>query len=454
MKVLCLVGINHKSAPVELRERVAFDAAALERALPELCALDGVSEAVVVSTCNRVEIYVAGDRDRAPAAVAAFLHRFHGLDKGSLDEHLVHRADEDATLHLLRVASSLDAVVVGEPQILGQVKEAFFHAVHAGVVGPTVTRAFHRAFSTAKRVRTETRIAASAANVASAGVDLAARIFGNLTGLDCVLVGAGDMGELAARHFHKAGARLTIANRSLERAHKLANEHGGVARDLAELPRLLVDADVVLVSTGAATFMITAEMVKAAAKARRYRPLLLVDISVPRNVEPAIADMDNTYLYDVDDLASVVDDNLAKRATEAVKAEEIVKDELHKAKKLAAEKRVVPLIKALREKIMTVADAEAQKTLTTLGEGATEKQKKSVQAMAQAIVNKALHEPLMRLREAAAKDDEALIAAAAALFDVDVDAGDDGGELAQLALNEADAAVAVDGTDAANREAA
>lgn len=443
-KVLCVVGVNHKSAPVELRERVAFSGESLERALPELRALPGVDEAVVVSTCNRVEVYVAGDRDRAPAEVAAFLHRFHGLDAGALDEHLVHRADDEASLHLLRVAASLDAVVVGEPQILGQVKDAFFHAVHAGTVGPSITRAFHQAFTTAKRVRTETKIAASAANVASAGVDLGARIFGDLTGLDCVLVGAGDMGELAARHFKKAGARLTIANRSLERALKLAHEHGGVARDLAELPRLLIDADVVLVSTGAPSFVVSKEMVKAASKSRRYRPLLFVDISVPRNVEPSVADLENTYLYDVDDLATVVDDNLAKRAVEAVKAEAIVSEEHKKAKKLAAEKRVVPLIKALREKLTAIAEAEAQKTLATLGDGATEKQKKSVQAMAQAIVNKTLHEPLMQLRDAAAKDDDALIAAAAALFDVDVDLAADTASLARLALEEAEAAEAID----------
>ncbi len=452
MKVLCVVGVNHKSAPVALREQVAFDAAVLERALPELVKLPGVDEAVVVSTCNRVEVYVAGDRDRAPAEVAGFLHSFHGLQSGALDEHLVHRADDDAALHLLRVACALDAVVVGEPQILGQVKEAFFHAVRAGTAGATVTRAFHRAFSTAKRVRTETGIARSAANVASAGVDLAAKIFGDLAGLNCVLVGAGDMGELAARHFSKAGARLTIANRSIEKADKLAQEHGGTARDLADLPRLLIEADVVLVSTGAPSYVVTADMVKAVSKARRYRPLLLVDISVPRNVDPAAADLDNTYRYDVDDLAVVVEENLAKRAGEAKKAEDIVRDELAKAKKQAATQRAVPVIKALREKLTAMAEAEAQKTLAILGEGATEKQKKSVQAMAQAIISKALHEPLAKLREAAAKDDDAVIAAAADLFGVVV-VDDEGGNLAQLALKEAEAAEAV-ADDAENKEAA
>ncbi len=443
-RVLCCIGVNHKSAPVELREQVAFDVAALETALPQLRSLPGVDEVVVVSTCNRVEVYVAGDPDRAPAEVAAFLHRFHDLAPGALDEHLIHRAADDAVLHLFRVASALDAIVVGEPQILGQVKEAFFHSVRGGTVGSTVTRAFHRAFSAAKRVRTETGVATSAANVSSAGVQLATRIFGDLAGLGCVLVGAGDMAELAARHFSKAGARLTVANRSMEKAARLAQDHGGVARDLAELPRLLIEADVVLVSTAAPSFVITAEMVHAVARARRYRPLLLVDISVPRNVDPGAAALANTYLYDVDDLASVVDENRQKRLAEAVRAEEIVIEELHKAKKEIAEKRAVPLIKALREKLTAMAEAEAQKTLGVLGEGTSEKQKKSVQAMAQAIINKALHEPLTRLKAAAAADDDALIAAAALLFDLEID--DDAASAAaaaERALKEAEAAEAV-----------
>jgi glutamyl-tRNA reductase len=417
----CCIGVNHKSAPVELREQVAFSADALARALPALLARDGVEEAVVVSTCNRVEVYVAGDVDRAPASVRQFLHDFHDVKHGALDAHLLHRSEDEALTHLFRVASSLDAVVVGEPQILGQVKDAFFHAVNAGVVGPVVTRAFHQAFTTAKRVRTETKIAASAANVASAGVDLASSIFGQLAGLGCVLVGAGDMGELAARHFGKAGARLTIVNRSIERARTLADEVGGSAEPLESLPRLLVDADVVLVSTGAPTFVVTADMVRAVAKARRYRPLLVVDISVPRNADPRIADLENCYVYDVDDLVHVVDENLQKRAEEAKKAEAIVLDEVERARRVQAAQRAVPVIKALRDKAQQVAAAEAAKTLQVLGDGVTDKQRKSVEAMANAIVNKLLHEPLTRLKAASVDDNADLLAAAVDLFGVDVD---------------------------------
>ncbi len=412
------IGVNHSSAPVALREQVAFSADSLARALPQLVDRDGVNEAVVVSTCNRVEIYVAGEVDLATVSVRTFLHEFHDVRSGALDAHFVHRCDDEALQHLFRVASSLDAVVVGEPQILGQVKDAFFHAVAAGVVGPVVTRAFHHAFTTAKRVRTETKIAASAANVASAGVDLASSIFGQLAGLGCVLVGAGDMGNLAARHFAHAGARLTIVNRSLERARALADEVGGTAVDLESLPRLLIDADVVLVSTGAPGFVLTAEMVKAVHHARRYRPLLVVDISVPRNADPRIAELDNCYVYDVDDLIGVVDTNLQKRAEEAIKAEAIIKDEIDRAKKVQASQRAVPVIKALREKLQQIAIVEANKTLQMLGDTASEKQRKSVEAMANAIISKVLHEPLMRLKEAAATGDAGadLLGAAATLF--------------------------------------
>lgn len=420
---LSCVGVNHKTAPVALREQVAFSAEQLRAALPALQQEDGVDEAVIISTCNRVEVYVAGDVDAAPAAVRRFLHRFHGLEDGALDDHLTHRNEEDALHHLFRVASALDAIVVGEPQILGQVKEAFFHAVGEKTVGPVVTRAFHRAFTTAKRVRTETAIAAAAANVASAGVDLAGSIFGRLNGLCCVLVGAGDMGELAARHFGKAGGRLIVVNRSLEKARKLADEVGGTAQPLDALPRLTGEADVILVSTGAPNFVLTAEMVRAVAKQRRYRPLLVVDISVPRNADPDIATLDDCYLYDVDDLVNVVDENLQKRRAEAAKAETIVAEETQKAKKAGAEKRAVPVIKALREKATQIAAAEARKTLGVLGDGLSEKQQKSVEAMGNAIVNKLLHGPLTTLRAAAAADADQhaseLLAAAIELFGID-----------------------------------
>jgi glutamyl-tRNA reductase len=420
MRRLSAVGLNHKSASVDLREQVAFSSETIQEALTQLVARGGVEEAVIISTCNRVEIYVAGDVDAAPATAREFLHEHFGFKPGTLDDHLTHRSEDDALCHLFRVASALDAIVVGEPQILGQVKDAFFHAVSAKTTGPVITRAFHRAFTTAKRVRTETRVAAAAANVASAGVDLAASIFGQLAGLSCVLVGAGDMGELGARHFAKAGARLTIANRSLDRATKLADDVGGSASSIDDLPRLLVEADVVLVSTGAPTFVITADMVKRAVKARRYRPLLIVDISVPRNADPAIAELDNCYLYDVDDLANVVDDNLRVRASEAQKAETIIIAEVERAKRERATARAVPIIKALREKATAIAQAETEKTLSVLGDVVSDRQRKSVEAMANAIVSKLLHEPMTKLKNAAAAGADVqsaeFLAAAAALF--------------------------------------
>jgi glutamyl-tRNA reductase len=440
---LCAVGINHKTAPVALREQVAFESTELPAVLAAVAALPGVQEAVVLGTCNRVEIYAAGDPDQALASLSVFLHEHHGLEIGTLDDHLQHRLEDDATLHLFRVAASLDAVVVGEPQILGQVKDAFFHAVHAGTAGPVLTRAFHRAFSAAKRVRQETRIAASAVSVASAGVELAEKIFGNLAGLSTLLVGAGDMGELAARHFGRAGARLTVANRSLDRALRLAREHGGVGRSIEELPALLVDADVVLVSTGAPGFVITDAMAKEVISKRRYRPLFLVDISVPRNVDPRVNDLDDCYVYDVDDLGAVVEENLSGRRREAERAEQIVVAEAQAARTQVRALRAVPLIKALRQHFTAVAEAEAQKTLAVLAEGASEKQRRSVEAMAQAIVNKTLHAPTERLRQLAESENsnevQAVYAALCDCFGLTLE--QEHKAAAEKALAEADAAL-------------
>jgi len=443
VRELCCVGVNHKSAPVELREKVAFSADHVEDALRAMLALAGVRESLVLSTCNRVELYAVGDPETTPFVLKAFVHRFHELREGVLDEHLLHRTGDEAVKHLFRVASSLDAIVVGEPQILGQVKEAYFRAATARTTGPVLNRTFHRAFSVAKRVRTETKIAAAAVSVSYAAVELARKIFGDLTGLSCLLVGAGEMGELAAKHFVERGARLLVANRSFERAARLAETFGGAGREMSELPSMLNEVDIVLVSTGAPHHVVTKEMVQRAAKARRYRPLFLIDISVPRNVDPAAGRVEGVYVYDVDDLAAVVEENLDTRRAEAARAEAIVVDEAARFSRAMSEQSAVPLIKALRNKAIEAATAEAQKTLLVLGDGATEKQKKSVQAMAQAIVAKLLHEPITRLRAEGAKGEAAqpeLFQLAIELFGVTPE-HDEAGADADAVLREAEAAV-------------
>lgn len=430
MRLIC-VGVNHRSTPVELREKVAFRADLLGEALSEMKQLDGVTEALILSTCNRVELYAAGDPDLTPYQLTSFLHRFHQLRPGVLDAHLFRLVGEDAISHLFRVASSLDAIVVGEPQILGQVKDAYFKAVGASTHGPVLTRAFHSAFSVAKRVRSETAIASSAVSVSYAGVELARKIFGDISGMDCLLIGAGEMGELAARHFMERGARLYVANRSFERARRLAEDVDGIARDFAELPTLLEEMDVVLCSTSAPGFVITRDMVKRAAKKRRYRPLLLIDIAVPRDVDPSVSKVDAAYVYDVDDLAQVVEENVEARRAEADKAEDIVRDEVLRLARRTREQRAVPTIRALRSQLLQVAQLESEKTLLLFGNGASDKQKRSVESMAKAIVNKILHEPITRLKEQSAKGDPAvddLFAALQELFQLEVEEQEEGGD--------------------------
>lgn len=445
MRLVC-VGVNHRSAPVELRETVAFSAESTERALAEMKALDGVGEALILSTCNRVELYAGADPEVSPYQLSSFLYRFHDIEPGSMDEHLFRLVGEDAVSHLFRVASSLDAIVVGEPQILGQVKDAYFRAAGCGATGPILNRSFHTAFSVAKRVRTDTAIASSAVSVSYAGVELARKVFGEISGMECLLIGAGDMGELAARHFMERGARLYVVNRSFERARRLAENFDGVARDLSELPSLLEEMDVVLCSTSAPGFVITKDVVKRAVKRRRFRPLLFIDIAVPRDVDPAVADLDATYVYDVDDLTQVVEENLEGRRAEADRAEGIVREEVSQFVRRTRERRAVPTIKALRERLLEVADGEANKTLVVLGDKASEKQKKSVEAMARAIVNKILHEPITRLKDQSLRGDPAsddLFAAVQELFQLRIEEEDSGAGTEELLreFEEAEAAL-------------
>jgi glutamyl-tRNA reductase len=421
---LVCVGVNHKHSPVELREKVAFKSEELDEALKELVAIDGITEAMILSTCNRVELYAAGDPDASPYQLGAFLQRFHNIEESALEEHLFRKVGEDALSHLFRVGASLDAIVVGEPQILGQVKDAYFRAAGVGTTGPVLNKAMHRAFSVAKRVRTETEIASSAVSVSYAGVELARKIFGDISGLECLLVGAGDMAELAARHFVERGANIIVTNRSIERAHRLAENYGGTAREWSELQRLLEEVDVVLASTSAPNFVITKELMKRAVKRRRFRPIFFIDIAVPRDVDPKVGDFDACYVYDVDDLQEVVAENLEARRNEADRAEDIVRHEVLKFAKASRERKAVPTIKALREYMLEVAQAEADKTLVVLGDAASEKQKKSVQSMAQAIVNKVLHEPITKLKQKSARGDPSaddLFAALQELFELAID---------------------------------
>ena len=410
---LFLVGLSHKSAPIEVRERVALSADALKAALLELSGADGVDEAFVVSTCNRVEVYVHAAAD-APA------RRFFTARAPQAEDHLYAKAGTDAVRHLFRVSASLDSMVLGEQQILGQVKEAYGLASAAGVAGSYVSRRCNRAFATAKRIRTETDIGRGATSMSQVAVELVEKIFGDLRGRAILLAGAGKMGALSAKALADLGAdRILVTNRSSDRGLALAQQVGGTFRQWEELPRLLVEADVVIVSTGAPNYVLTRDLVHGAMKARRHRSLCLIDLAVPRNVDPATGELSDVYQYDVDDLEKVVETTHEARRGEALRAEAIIEAEVMAFAKERETRAALPVLAQLRRRAEDIARAEAERTLAHVGGKLDEKGKRSVEAMALAIVNKLLHGPTARLKEAASSGDGALAGAAADLFGIE-----------------------------------
>jgi len=408
---LVLVGLSHRTAPIAIREKVAVTESVLPETLAQLSQLPGVQEAFVVSTCNRVEVYAAAEQaDQVGRCIRGFL----STNDGQVDGHLYEQHGVEAVRHLFRVCSSLDSMVLGEPQILGQVKDAFAAAEAAGTVKGLLARAAKRAFGVAKRVRTETAIGKSAVSMSFAAVDLAKKILGSLDGATVLLVGAGKMSALAARHLQGAGCKqVLVVNRSPQRAMDLAQEVGGTALPWETLPQALAQADVVVCSTAAPHAVITVELAQAARKARKHRPLFFVDLAVPRDVDPKVNQLDGIYVYDVDDLSAVVEENRKAREGEAQRAEGIVASEAE-AFLAAARSEAGPVIRDLRAKAEASARVEVERTLSR-GEW-TDAQRRSVEAMARALVNKLLHEPTLRIRAAADQDDGRLLEAACELF--------------------------------------
>jgi len=408
-----LVGLSHKSAPIAVRERVALSGDALKEALLQLKGMDGVDEAMVISTCNRVEVYVVG-HGLEPA------RRFF-LDRArEAQEHLYEFQGFEAVRHLFRVSASLDSMVLGEQQILGQVKEAYGLASAAQAAGSTISRLCNRAFATAKRVRNETEIGRGATSVSAVAVELVEKIFGDLKGRGVLLVGAGKMGALSAKALSDLGAdRILVTNRSPEKAAALAGQVGGQAEPWEKLPDLLTAADVVLVSTGAPQYVITRDLATHAMKARRQRSICFIDVAVPRNVDPACSDLSNVYAYDIDDLQKMVHATRQSRAEEAIRAEGIIESEVTAFTREREARAALPVLAAMRRQAEEIARAEAERTLAAVGGKLDEKAKRSVEAMAKAIVNKLLHGPTARLKEAAASGDDTLPGAAAELFGIE-----------------------------------
>jgi glutamyl-tRNA reductase len=440
---LFVVGLSHRTAPVAVRERVAIDPAELEERMQKMAALPGVREVAIVSTCNRVEVYGAfsdGDRaiDSVRAEFVAALATVVGGDDPEVlfGRHVYTRLRGEALHHLFRVAASLDSLVIGEPQILGQVKEAFDLAAKVGAAGPQLGSIFSRCFRVARKVRRDTGIAAQRVSVASVAVDLARQVWGGFSGRRVLVVGAGKMSDLAARVLKRDGATLAVVNRTPARAEELATRLGAEVERWDKLGEALGRADIVISSTGAREPVLKKTLVAEVQRARRGRPLVIVDIAVPRDVEPAVGKLNEVYLFDIDDLQKIVGENLEDRRQEADRAEAMIAEEI--AKYVAADRgrAAGPTIAALRTRGTTVARAEIERTLAGLPD-ADERTKRAIGAMANAIINKLLHAPSVALKKEAAGGDEGpnLVEATHRLFDLPPlqpvaeeadDAGEDG----------------------------
>ena len=401
---LVLVGLNHKTAPVEVRECLAPPPEELDGRLAELLNLDGVREAVMLATCNRVEVLAAVDDVSAEDDIAAWLAQGKPLDPALVEDSLYTHQGEEAVRHLFRVASSLDSLVVGEPQILGQIKEAYRAAAEGGASRTVLNRLLHKTFQVAKRVRTETNIGGAAVSVSYAAVELAKKIFDDLDGLKALLVGAGEMAELAAEHLLTNGVeRVLVANRTLERAVELAErlgggESAGRAFSLNDLPEVLKQVDIVITSTGASEPVITYSLAKKALKRRRGKPVFFIDIAVPRDVEPRVGELDGCFVYDIDDLTQVVEANRESRLDEAAQAERIVAEEVVKFNRWLNSLDVVPTIADLTQKADDIRAAELARTLHHL-DGLNSEQEAALEYLTRAMVKKLLHDPIMFLKD-------------------------------------------------------
>ena len=395
-----LLGINHKTAPVEVRERLAIPERRLPEALRELMQLPGVGEGMILSTCNRVEVLaqtVNGSTD-----LRQFFRRHFSLDASLYEPHLYEYHQSDAVRHLFRVASSLDSMIVGEPQILGQVKEAYATARAAGAVQSYLDLLLTRAFAVAKRVRTETEVGSSSVSVASAAVELAAKIFGSLECKQVCLVGAGKMSELAARHLLARGAGpIFVANRTYERACDLASRFDGQAIRFDHLYEHCEHADIVITSTGSPVAIFHREHGEKFLARRKNRPMFFIDIAVPRDVDPAMNKLDGIFVYDIDDLQDAVASHVSGRKQEAQNAEKIIEAEVERFQARLQSLHVVPTIVSLQDHFETIRQAELDRVRGKLGQLSPE-QEEAVEALSQGIVNKILHTPITRLKSAAA----------------------------------------------------
>jgi glutamyl-tRNA reductase len=406
MKLL-LTGVSHKTAPVEVRECLAFSEDSLPTALKDLRACPGVTEAVILSTCNRVEIAVTTEDSVDPqATVDSFLAEHKAISPDQLAAHLYRYEGKEAIHHLFRVAASLDSMVVGEPQILGQLKAAYTKAKETGAVCGWMDGLLTRAFSVAKRVRSETGIGQMAVSVSYAAVELARKIFGSLNGRTVMIAGAGKMSELAARHLRRSGAtHVFVTNRTYERAVEMAQLFQGTPVEYSRFLGTLPEVDILIASSGATDYILRKEEMQRVISARRNRPAFLIDIAVPRNIDPGINDLANVFLYDIDDLQEVVNANLRERMKEADRAEQLVSEEVERMMARLKVVEITPTIVGLQEQLESIRAAEVERVMRRCS--FTEQQREALEAATRAIINKVAHGPISELRVQAAKPDGA-----------------------------------------------
>ncbi len=393
---ILVVGLNHKAAPVEVRERLAFDNGQLSAALGMLSR--NVDEGIILSTCNRTEVYALGHSDCLDADAKRFLTDFHGIPLQEFDSFLYTHFQQDAVRHLFRVASGVDSMVLGEPQILGQVREAFESAEANRASGRVLSALFRHAISVGKMARTDTDISKNAASVSYAAVELAKKIFGDIRRCTVLVVGAGEMGKLTARTLLDNGAAsVLVTNRTHRRAVELAERFHGRAVDFERIAEALAVSDIVISSTGASEYVIKADAVKQALRSRKNKPIFFIDIAVPRDIDPLVDKIENAYLYNIDDLQAVREANLREREKEAKKVEAIIDAEVSKFAQWYRSLEVVPTITALCDKAEGIRQAELAKALSKLGD-LSDRDREKVNALTIAIVNKILHQPITRLK--------------------------------------------------------
>jgi glutamyl-tRNA reductase len=409
-------GINHKTAPVEIREKVAFSPTQLPEALKDLVSHPHVDEAAIVSTCNRTELY-CGLVNENLTIITEWFQEYHKLNGTDISPYIYTLPDRQAVRHALRVASGLDSMVLGEPQILGQMKEAYSVAAQAGTLGGLLDKLFQHTFSVAKQVRTDTAIGASPVSVAFAAVSLAKQIFSDFEDHTALLIGAGETIELTARHLHESGmGRMIIANRTVERAHNLASEFDAYAISLPEIPKHLAEADIVISSTASPLPILGKGSVESAIKVRKHRPILMVDIAVPRDIETEVGDLDDVYLYTVDDMQEIIQEGLKSRQEAAAQAEDIIDTQVSHFMNWIQSLGAVSTIRGVREQAIQLRDDELQQALKLIQAGKDPQQ--VLEQFAHRLTNKLIHQPSVQLKQAAYDGRIELLDAAREIFNL------------------------------------